>query len=427
MNAFQYRRSELCCEQVPLRRLADQFGTPLYVYSRNHIVGQFTALDRAFRSVDHTVCYAVKANSNLAILRALAQAGAGFDIVSAGELYRVLRAGGAPGRCVFSGVGKTRDEIEYALQQRIDIFNVESEAELRQLSAIGQQRGQRVPVALRVNPHVDPDTHHYISTGKEESKFGISIERALTVYQAASRLPGVEIRGVQMHIGSQITKTQPYRLAIRKLLRLTEQVRQLAPATLRSLDIGGGLGICYRQETPPTAQQFAAAVLPLVKNTGLRLLVEPGRFIVGNGGVLVTRVVYVKQTPVKTFVITDAAMNDLIRPALYGSYHDIVPVRATRGRKIKADIVGPVCESGDFFAEGRRLPALAAGDLLAVLSTGAYGMAMASNYNSRPRAAEVLVTGRRAACVRRRETLADLVRGEDRSVAGRAKQDKFCS
>ena len=415
MNAFQYRQGELCCEQVPLRRLAEEFGTPLYVYSRNHIVGQFTALDRAFRAVDHTICYAVKANSNLAILRALAKAGAGFDIVSAGELYRVLQAGGAPGRCVFSGVGKTREEIEYALKCGVAIFNVESEAELQQLAAVGQRLRRRAPIALRVNPHVDPETHHYISTGKEESKFGISIERALGVYQAASRLAGVEIRGVQMHIGSQITKTQPYRLAIRKLLRLTEQVRQLAPTTLQSIDIGGGLGICYRQETPPTAQQFAAVVLPLVKKCGLRLLVEPGRFIVGNGGVLVSRVVYVKETPVKTFVITDAAMNDLIRPALYGSYHDIVPVRAARGSKKKVDIVGPVCESGDFFAEGRILPALGAGDLLAVRSAGAYGMAMASNYNSRPRAAEVLVTGRRSVCVRRRETLADLIRGEDRS------------
>ena len=415
MNAFQYLRGELCCEQVPVRQLAEKYGTPLYVYSRNHIVGQFTALHQAFQSVDHTICYAVKANSNLAILRALAKAGAGFDIVSAGELYRVLRAGGAPSRCVFSGVGKTREEIDYALKLGVAIFNVESEAELQQLSICGQRLRRRAPIALRVNPHVDPDTHHYISTGKEESKFGISIERALTVYQAASQLPGVEIRGVQMHIGSQITKTQPYRLAIQKLLRLTDQVRQLAPTTLRSLDIGGGLGICYRKETPPTAQQFAATVLPLVKNTGLQLLIEPGRFIVGNGGVVVARVVYVKQTPVKTFIITDAAMNDLIRPALYGSYHDIVPVRATRGKKIKADIVGPVCESGDFFAEGRVLAPVQAGDLLAVRSAGAYGMAMASNYNSRPRAAEVLVAGRQAKCVRRRETLADLIRGEDRS------------
>jgi len=412
MNDFHYQRGELDCEQVPLRKLAAKFGTPLYVYSRQHIVGQFTALDRAFRPVEHTICYAVKANSNLAILAALAKAGAGFDIVSAGELYRVVKAGGDPTRCVFSGVGKTRAEIEYALKLGIYIFNVESEAELRQLSAIGQRLRRRAPIALRVNPHVDPDTHHYISTGKKESKFGISIERALAVYHEASRLPGVEIRGVQMHIGSQITKTQPYRLAIQKLARLAEQVRAIAPATLQSFDIGGGLGICYRNETPPTAQQFARAVLPLVKKTGLRLLIEPGRFIVGNGGVLVARVVYVKETPVKTFVITDAGMNDLIRPALYESYHEILPVKQARGRSRKADIVGPVCESGDFFAQDRLLPVAEADDLLAVMSAGAYGMAMTSNYNARPRPAEVLVAGSGYRCVRKREQLADLIRGE---------------
>lgn len=412
MNAFPITKGELFCENVPLRRLAEEYGTPLYVYSRNHIVGQYEALDQAFRSIDHAVSYAVKANSNLAILRELAKAGADFDIVSAGELYRVVQAGAAPGKCVFSGVGKTRDEIEYALKLGIYIFNVESEAELAELDRVGRRLRRRAPIALRVNPHVDPDTHRYISTGKEESKFGISINRALRVYQAASRLPGIEIRGVQMHIGSQITKVQPFVLAVRKLVKLTEQVRQLAPTTLQSIDIGGGLGICYKNQTPPTPRQYAAAVLPLLKNVGLRVLLEPGRFIVGNGGVLVTRVIYVKKTPVKTFVITDAAMNDLIRPALYGSYHEIVPVRAAKGGTIKADIVGPVCESGDFFAEGRRIAAVGAGDLLALKSAGAYGMAMASNYNSRPRPAEVLVNGRRYDLVRRRETLVDLVAGE---------------
>ena len=415
MNAFHYRRGELCCDQVPVRALAEQFGTPLYVYSRTHIIGQFAALDRALRPVDHTICYAVKANSNLAILAALAKAGAGFDIVSAGELFRVVKAGGDPTRCVFSGVGKTRAEIEYALKLGIYIFNVESESELRQLNDTAQQLKRRAPIALRVNPHVDPDTHHYIATGKETSKFGISIKRALAVYQAARELPGVEIRGVQMHIGSQITTTQPYRLAIQKLLRLADQVRALAPTTFQSFDIGGGLGICYRNETPPTAAQFATTVLPLVKKTGLRLLVEPGRFIVGNGGLLVARVVYVKQTPVKTFVITDAGMNDLIRPALYESYHAIQPVKQTRGPARQVDIVGPVCESGDFFAQGRLLPAVGEGDLLAVMSAGAYGMAMASTYNSRPRPAEVLVAGAGYRCVRQRERLADLIVGEARS------------
>lgn len=412
MNAFTYRNRELHCEGVALKTLAARHGTPLYVYSRNHIVGQFESLARAFAGVEHTICYAVKANSNLAIIRELARAGSGFDIVSAGELYRVAQAGGDPRRCVFSGVGKTVEEITTALRQGIYCFNVESEAELRQLDAIGRKLRRRAPIALRVNPHVDPDTHKYISTGKEESKFGISIERALRVYRAAARMSGVEIRGVQMHIGSQITKTKPYVLAVRKLLALTEQVRRLAPTTLQSLDIGGGLGICYKDQTPPTAQEFADAVLPLVRNVGLKLLIEPGRFIVGNGGVLVTRVIYVKETPVKTFVITDAAMNDLIRPALYGSYHEIVPARQTTGRARKVDIVGPVCESGDFFAEGRQVAAVKAGELLVLRSAGAYGMAMASNYNSRPRPAEVLVNGRRVELARKRETLRDLISGE---------------
>ncbi|MCG3150478.1 MAG: Diaminopimelate decarboxylase [Verrucomicrobiae bacterium] len=412
MNAFEYHQGELFCERVPLRKLAAKFGTPLYVYSRNHIVGQFAGLDRAFRQIDHLVCYAVKANSNLAIIGELAKAGAGFDIVSAGELYRVVRAGGEPGKCVFSGVGKTVEEIEYALKLGIYIFNVESEAELRQLDCVARRLKKRAPIAVRVNPGVDPETHHYISTGKEESKFGISIKRALGVYREASRLAGVEIRGVQMHIGSQIVKTQPYVLASRKLLGLVEEVRQLAPATLKTVDLGGGIGIRYKDQTPPTPQQFAAAVLPLVKNVGLRVLLEPGRFIVGNGGVLVTRVIYVKKTPVKTFVITDAAMNDLIRPALYSSYHEIVPVKATKTGKIKADIVGPVCESGDFFAEARAIAAVGEGELLVLKSAGAYGMAMASNYNSRPRPAEVLVNGSRVDLIRRRETLKDLISGE---------------
>jgi diaminopimelate decarboxylase len=382
------------------------------VYSQRHIVGQLTQLNRAFRGVDHQICYAVKANSNLAVLRALAKAGADFDVVSAGELYRVLQAGGDPKACAFSGVGKTRAEIEYALKLGIYAFNVESESELKLVDAVARRARRRAPIALRVNPHVDPDTHHYISTGKEESKFGISIERALRVNRDASRLAGVEIRGVQMHIGSQITRTQPFVLAIRKMLPLIRQVRALAPATLQSFDIGGGLGIRYQNETPPTAQQFAAAVVPHLKGLGLRILMEPGRFIVGNGGVLVTRVLYVKQTPVKTFVITDAAMNDLIRPALYGSYHEIRPVRHGRRRMTTVDVVGPVCESGDFFAQARRMPAVGEGELLAVMSAGAYGMSMASNYNARPRPAEVMVNGRQTALVRRRESARDLVGGE---------------
>jgi diaminopimelate decarboxylase len=405
---FTFNRGELHCEGVPVRRLAERFGTPLYIYSRNHIIGQHRALDYALRSVDHLLCYAVKANSNLAVLRALAKVGAGFDIVSGGELYRVVKAGGDPRRCVFSGVGKTREEIEYALRLGIYCFNVESEAELELLDAVARRSGKRAPMALRVNPGVDPETHHYISTGKHESKFGISIRNAAEIYRQAGRLRGVEIRGVQMHIGSQITKTTPFELAVRKMLPLVEQL-----PTLKSFDIGGGLGIRYRNENPPTAAQYAAAVLPHVKNLGLKILTEHGRYVVGNGGVLVTRVLHVKRTPVKNFIVTDAGMNDLIRPALYGSYHEIVPVRRQgRLRHQKVDVVGPVCESGDFFAQDRRMPVVAAGELLALMSAGAYGMVMASNYNSRPRPAEVMVDGRRVELVRRRETLKDLVAAE---------------
>jgi diaminopimelate decarboxylase len=407
MNPFPYRRGELHCEGVSLQQLADRFGTPLYVYSRNHIVGQHRALDRAFRGVDHLLCYAVKANSNLAVLRALAAVGSGFDIVSGGELYRVLKAGGDPSRVVFSGVGKTREEMEYALRLGVECFNVESEPELELLDAVGRRQRRRAPIALRVNPGVDPETHHYISTGKHESKVGISIRTAAAIYRQASRLRGVEIRGVQMHIGSQITKTTPFELAVRKMLPL---IRQLP--TLQTFDIGGGLGIRYRHETPPTAAEYAAAVLPHVRNLGLRILTEHGRFVVGNGGVLVTRVLFVKRTPVKNFIITDAAMNDLIRPALYGSHHEIVPVGRRNSRRLTADVVGPVCESGDFFAQDRRVEVVGQGELLAVMSAGAYGMVMASNYNSRPRAAEVMVDGRRAKLVRRRETLKDLLAAE---------------
>ena len=412
MNAFPYNDGEMWCEQIPVKRLADQFGTPLYVYSQGHIVGQFQSLDRAFGKLDHLICFAMKANSNLAVLRALANAGAGFDIVSGGELHRVVQAGGDATRCVFSGVGKTREEIEYALKLGIYAFNVESEPELKVIDEVAQRLRVRAPIALRVNPGVDPHTHHYISTGKHESKFGISINDALAVYREAAGRRGIEIRGVQMHIGSQITTTAPFVRAIKKMLPLVEQVRALAPATLRFFDIGGGLGIRYRNQKPPPAAEFAKATMPLLGKLGLKVLMEPGRYIVGNGGILVTRVLYVKRTPVKSFVIVDAAMNDLIRPALYSSYHEIAPVSRGSGKTMVADVVGPVCESGDFFAQGRRVARVAEGDLLALMSAGAYGMVMGSNYNARPRPAELLVHGRKVELVRRRETMKDLISGE---------------
>ncbi|NQU10465.1 diaminopimelate decarboxylase [bacterium] len=416
MEAFTYRRGELHAEGVPLRRLAAEFGTPLYVYSQGHVVGQYRAYGRAFTPVDHLVCYAVKANTNGALIRALAQAGAGFDIVSAGELHRIVRAGGDPRRCVFAGVGKTWEEIATALRLGVYSFNVESEAELSAIAHLALRTGRRAPIALRVNPGVDPDTHHYISTGRQESKFGIPLSRALAVYRQARCLPGLTIRGIQMHIGSQITRVKPYVQAVRKMLPLIDQVRALAPDTLEFFGLGGGLGIRYRRETPPTPQALARSVLPLLRRSRLKILLEPGRSIAGNGGLLLTRVLYVKRTPAKTFVIVDASMAELIRPALYHSYHEIVPVITGRGRRtMVADVVGPVCESGDFLAQGRRLARVEAGELLAVRSAGAYGMVMASNYNSRPLPAEVLVHGRRAACVRRRQSVRDLVRDERRA------------
>ena len=411
MEAFRYRADELHCEQVPLQRLVNRYGAPLYVYSQTHIVGQLQQLDAAFCRLDRLICFAVKANSNLSVIRTLARAGAGFDTVSGGELRRVVEAGGDPRLCAFAGVGKTSPEIEYALRLGIYCFNVESEPELEMIAAIARRLRRRAPIALRVNPGIDPHTHRYVSTGKHESKFGIPLERALAVYRAARTLGGVESRGVQMHIGSQITSTAPFVLAIRKMLPLIVQVRALAPGALQFFDIGGGLGIRYRRERPPTAAVFARAVEPYLRGLGLRILLEPGRFLVGNGGVLVTRVLYVKRTPAKQFVITDAAMNDLIRPALYDSYHEILPVRKPRGprrRMITADVVGPICESGDFFAQGRRLATVATGELLAVMSAGAYGMVMASNYNSRPRPAEVLISGRHVALVRPREKVEEL-------------------
>jgi len=416
MDHFTYRHSELCCERVSLRALAADVGTPAYVYSRAALLESYAAYDRAFAEVPHVICYAVKANSNLGVLSTLAQAGAGADIVSGGELYRALRAGIPPRKIIFSGVGKTREEFRDALKAEILMFNVESRSELRALDEVARDLGTRAPIAVRVNPDVDPQTHPYISTGLRTSKFGVPVARALDTYEEAASLDGIEVVGAQMHIGSQLTKTAPFADALARLASLVKALRERS-IDIRLVDIGGGLGIRYREEAPPTHAQYAHALLPVLSELGVTVLLEPGRSIVGNAGVLLTRVLYRKDTDERRFVVVDAAMNDLVRPSLYDSYHEIRPVNEARCARTveKVDVVGPVCESGDFLAKDRDLPGAEEGDVLAVMSAGAYGFVMASNYNTRPRAVEVLVDGDRYTIVRRRETYEDLVAGETMS------------
>lgn len=434
MHSFHYRDGHLYCEDVDLTRVATEFGTPTYVYSAGTILDHYTRLDAALASIDHLICYAVKANSNRAILNLLLRAGSGFDIVSGGELFRVLAAGpaGAGARCTFAGVGKSGDEIEYALEQGVYSFNIESEAELEAIERIADAKKKRAPIALRVNPDVDPHTHQYISTGSQENKFGIALDKVRSVYERAAAMSHIEIVGVQMHIGSQITEPKPFASAIEKVAPLVRDLK--SKYAIKFFSIGGGMGIIYQRalesgsekwwydhgpvsaESAFSVRDYAEAILPPLCDLGLRILVEPGRFLIGNAGVLVTRVRYLKQTASKRFAIVDAGMNDLIRPALYQSYHEIVPVEETknqRERKMsKIDIVGPVCESGDFFALDREMPELREGDLLAIMSAGAYGFVMASNYNSRPLPAEALVCGDKFALIRKRQTWNDLVRGE---------------
>src|SRR5262249_148906 len=432
MHSFQYRDSHLCCEDVDLTRIAKEFGTPTYVYSAETILDHYRRLDAALAPLDHLICYAVKANSNRAILNLLVRAGAGFDIVSGGELFRVLAAGGNPARCTFAGVGKSADEIEYALHRGVHSFNVESEAELELIQQIAGAKKVRAPIALRVNPDVDPHTHQYISTGSQENKFGIALDQASAVYERAAEMSNIEIVGVQMHIGSQITEAKPFASAIEKVAPLVSELK--SKYAIKFFSIGGGMGIIYRRALESgsskwwhdlgpasvgsafSVRDYADAIVPPLRDLGIQTLVEPGRFLIGNAGVLLTQVRYLKQTGSKKFAIVDAGMNDLIRPALYQSYHEIVPVehmKSERKRKIsKIDIVGPVCESGDFFALDREMPELREGDLLAIMSAGAYGFVMASNYNSRPLPAEALVRGDKLALIRKRQTWKDLVRDE---------------
>jgi diaminopimelate decarboxylase len=413
MEPFGYRNGELCCERVPLRALAAQVGTPAYVYSKAALLEGYREYDQAFAEVPHVVCYSVKANANLGVLAVLARAGAGADIVSGGELFRALRAGIPAGRIIFSGVGKTGDEMRAALEAGILMFNVESLSELRALDGVAREMGLRAPVALRVNPDVDPQTHPYISTGLRTSKFGIPYAQALAAYEEAAGLKGVEVVGADMHIGSQLTKTAPFADAVARIAALVKTLRERA-IEVRMVDVGGGLGIRYGAETPPSHREYASVMLPALRELGVTVLLEPGRSIVGNAGALLSRVLYRKDTGEKKFVVIDAAMNDLIRPSFYDSHHEIVPVNEARlgGPAERVDVVGPVCESSDFLAQDRELAAVEEGDLLAVMSAGAYGFAMASNYNTRPRAVEVLVDGDRHTIVRRRETYEDLVAGE---------------
>lgn len=410
MNAFSDRDGELYAEGVALSAIAVRFGTPCYVYSRATIEKQFRAFDSAFGNRPHRVCYAVKANSSLAVLNLLACLGAGFDIVSGGELERVCRAGGDPRKIVFSGVGKSAAEMRQALALEIGCFNVESEAELERLNEIAGALGRRAPVSLRVNPDVDAQTHPYISTGLKDNKFGIDIRDALRVYERAATLPHIALVGVDCHIGSQLTELAPFTDALGHLLELVEA---LAPRgiTLRHIDCGGGIGIRYRDEQPPAPADYVAALCRALQGRAEEIFIEPGRAIVGAAGVLLMRVEYLKLNSHKNFAIVDAAMNDLLRPALYDAWMDIVPVtRAARPTRCY-DVVGPVCETGDFLGKDRTL-AIAAGDLLAVRSAGAYGFSMSSNYNTRPRPAEVMVDGDQVLLIRSRETLADLLRGE---------------
>jgi diaminopimelate decarboxylase len=411
MDHFEYRDGELYAEDVAVDALAHRFGTPLYVYSRATLTRHFHAFDRALASVDHRVCYAVKANSSLAVLQVLARLGAGFDIVSGGELQRVLRAGGAPDRIVFSGVGKTAGEMRAALDAGIYCFNVESESELRRLDGIAREGNRRAPIALRVNPDVDAKTHPYISTGLKKNKFGVDIASAERLYKIARQLAGVEILGVASHIGSQLLDVAPFLDALDRVLALVDRLAADGIA-LRHIDVGGGLGVRYLDENPPQPAEWAALVLSRLHGRSVRVLTEPGRAIAANAGILVTRVEALKPGAEKSFAVVDAAMNDLLRPTLYQAWMNIIRVsQKTAAAAALYDVVGPVCESGDWLGRDRQL-ALAEGDLLAVRTAGAYGFTMSSNYNSRPRAAEVMVDGAAVHLIRARESFDDLVRGE---------------
>ncbi|TNF55834.1 diaminopimelate decarboxylase [bacterium] len=410
MHDFIYKNSELYAEGVPVKKIVKSVGTPLYIYSHKTLLRHFHAFRDAFNGYPHIICFALKANSNIAILRLLAKEGCGADVVSGGELYTALKSCIPAKKIVYAGVGKTEDEIVFALKSRILMFNVESSDELRVINSVAGSLGVKAPVALRVNPDIDPRTHPYISTGLKESKFGIPIQEALEHYKIAKRLGHIEILGIHKHIGSQITEISPFVDSLKRVLSLANTLKA-SKIDIKHLDIGGGLGIPYNKENPPNPRELSRALMPLLKKYNFNLIVEPGRSIAGNAGILVTRMLYLKKQDEKEFFIVDAGMNDLLRPSLYNSFHNIIPVTKKSRKKITADVVGPICESGDFLGKDRTIHRVQRGDLLSVMSAGAYGFTMSSNYNSRPRAAEVLVKGRDFFVIREREQYKDLNRG----------------
>jgi diaminopimelate decarboxylase len=411
MHDFQYQGEQLFCEEFPIQAIAREVGTPFYLYSLHTLESHFKGFDSAFSKVEHLICFSAKANSNLAILRAFVRLGGGVDVVSGGELFRAMKAGAQPDKIVYSGVGKRPEEIEYALEFPILMFNVESSQELVALDQIAGKMGTRAPISLRINPDVDPRTHPYVSTGLKKNKFGINILKSIAEYELANSLPNVKVIGVSCHIGSQLTDMGPFLEAGQRIKELVRKLREKG-IHIQYMDLGGGLGITYHQEEPPHPQEYAQSLLSELSGIDCTLILEPGRVIAGNAGILVTRVLYTKEGSEKNFIIVDAAMNDLIRPSLYGSYQRIQPVQRNDRPEIVADVVGPICESGDFLAKDRKLPRMEPGDLLAVMSAGAYGFSMSSNYNSRPRVPEVLVNKDRFYVIREREDYDDLIKGE---------------
>lgn len=411
MHDFSFKNNELCCESVKVASVAKSVGTPFYLYSYKTLTDHFLKIQKAFARVNPIICFAMKSNGNLAVIKSLIELGAGIDIVSVGELKKALVAGADPKKIVFASVGKTEEEISFAIKTGILLFNVESEPELAEINRVAKKMGKKVQAALRINPDVPAPTHEYITTGSLKKKFGIDLRTTKQIFKSQKKYPNVKINGIHIHIGSQITEGAPFVGALKKVVAFIEDLRKEGVA-IEYLDIGGGLGIIYKDENPQTAQAYADKILPILEKTGLKIIMEPGRFIVGNAGIFVTKVVYVKDNGVKKFVIVDGGMNDLIRPTLYDAYHEIVPVKKTAASKVKVDVVGPICESGDFFAHDRLLPKVGKEDLLAVMSAGAYGYVMASNYNVRGRVPEVMVRGNKFEIVRERETFKDLMKGE---------------